>query len=109
MPLMSTLHDSWNLAPPPTFQGLREDLPLEVYQQVLPHWRQDGATYFVTFRLADSLPHEKLEELRTFKAEWQKKHGLHGRSVDFSPRATRGPRGLKSTLRAALESDPRET
>ncbi len=26
----------------------------------LPHWRQDGATYFVTFRLADSLPQEKL-------------------------------------------------
>jgi REP element-mobilizing transposase RayT len=26
----------------------------------LPHWRQDGATYFVTFRLADSLPQERL-------------------------------------------------
>ena len=31
----------------------------------LPHWRQDGAVYFVTFRLADSLPQARLRELRT--------------------------------------------
>jgi REP element-mobilizing transposase RayT len=28
----------------------------------LPHWEQQGATYFVTFRLADSLPKAVLEE-----------------------------------------------
>ncbi len=27
----------------------------------LPHWQQEGATYFVTFRLADSLPAAELE------------------------------------------------
>jgi REP element-mobilizing transposase RayT len=30
----------------------------------MPHWRQSQALYFVTFRLADSLPLERLEELR---------------------------------------------
>src|SRR4051812_8027696 len=33
----------------------------------LPHWHQPNATYFVTFRLADSLPvevRERFEELR---------------------------------------------
>jgi REP element-mobilizing transposase RayT len=33
----------------------------------LPHWHQPGATYFVTFRLADSLPvevREQFEEMR---------------------------------------------
>lgn len=33
----------------------------------LPHWQQNGGTYFVTFRLADSLPIEairRLEEIR---------------------------------------------
>lgn len=33
----------------------------------LPHWRQEGATYFVTFRLHDSMPREardRLAELR---------------------------------------------
>ncbi len=65
---------SWNLPPTPGFQGLREDLPLTVYERHLPHWRQDGATYFVTFRLEDSLPHSKLRELELFKAEWKRQH-----------------------------------
>lgn len=30
----------------------------------LPHWQQPGCTYFVTFRLADSLPRVKLEQWR---------------------------------------------
>lgn len=46
----------WDLCPPPDFQGLRPDRPLTMYHRKLPHWRQDGATYFVTFHLADSLP-----------------------------------------------------
>lgn len=29
----------------------------------LPHWRQSGVTYFITFRLADSLPMEKPREI----------------------------------------------
>ena len=29
----------------------------------LPHWTKEGATYTVTFRLADSLPQHKLQEL----------------------------------------------
>jgi hypothetical protein len=65
---------TWNLAPPPGFQGLRDDLPLECYQRHLPHWRQAGATYFLTFRLADSLPQAKLDELKVLRLEWERKH-----------------------------------
>ncbi len=36
----------------------------------LPHWRQDGCLYFITFRLADSLPTGKLKELRAEKGSW---------------------------------------
>jgi REP element-mobilizing transposase RayT len=36
----------------------------------LPHWRQEGAIYFVTFHLADSLPQTKLEWLRREKELW---------------------------------------
>jgi REP-associated tyrosine transposase len=64
----------WNLPPPPGFQGLRDDLPLLVYTRHMPHWRQDGATYFVTFRLADSLPQSRLDELAQLKTEWELKH-----------------------------------
>jgi REP element-mobilizing transposase RayT len=62
----------WNREPPPSFQGLRDDLPLTCYARHLPHWRQAGATYFVTFRLADSLPQEKLRELESLRTEWRK-------------------------------------
>ena len=93
---------SWNLAPPPGFQGLREDLPLEVYTQTIPHWRQDGATYFVTFRLNDSLPQEKLQELRLLKKEWEQRHNA-ARGLKSTLRSK-----LRTELRSTLESDPRE-
>ena len=40
----------------------------------LPHWRQAGTTYFVTFRLADSLPQEKLAQWRNERGLWMKAH-----------------------------------
>jgi type I restriction enzyme, R subunit len=40
----------------------------------LPHWRQDGTTYFVTFRLADSLPQEKLKRWREEMDAWLTAH-----------------------------------
>jgi putative transposase len=64
----------WNLPPPPDFQGLRDDLPVEVYVRHLPHWRQEGATYFVTFRLEDSLPQAKLKELDGLRREWMQRY-----------------------------------
>lgn len=63
------IHGNWNLDPPPGFQGLREDLPLQVYTRHMPHWRQAGATYFVTFRLGDSLPEARLLELERLKSD----------------------------------------
>jgi len=62
--------DTWNLDPPPGFQGFRQDLPMKVYIRNLPHWRQKGATYFVTFRLADSIPSDCLELLKRLRSEW---------------------------------------
>ena len=40
----------------------------------LPHWRQDGCIYFVTFRLADSLPAGKLKQLQNEKESWLEKN-----------------------------------
>ena len=40
----------------------------------LPHWRQDSDLYFVTFRLADSLPENQLAELREQKELWLKQN-----------------------------------
>lgn len=60
--------------PPPGFRGFRSDLPLTVYRRHLPHWRQDGATYFVTFRLADALPREAVEALKAERDAWLAAH-----------------------------------
>src|SRR5687768_16923743 len=40
------------------FQPLDPRQAVESTRRNLPHWQQHGATYFVTFRLADSLPAE---------------------------------------------------
>ena len=36
----------------------------------LPHWSQNGVIYFITFRLADSLPQEKLKTFTEEKQLW---------------------------------------
>ncbi|HID22932.1 MAG TPA: hypothetical protein EYP14_11110, partial [Planctomycetaceae bacterium] len=40
----------------------------------LPHWRQEHVTYFVTFRLADSVPQHKLRLWRRERDEWLRSH-----------------------------------
>jgi putative transposase len=47
---------------------------IRVTQNRVPHWQQDGATYFVTFRLADSLPKNQLDQWRTERDGWLKVH-----------------------------------
>jgi REP element-mobilizing transposase RayT len=36
----------------------------------VPHWHQDGGTYFVSFRLADSIPQERLREWAAEREGW---------------------------------------
>ena len=50
--------------------------PLRIHEGHLPHWRQDGVTYFVTSRLADSMPREKLDQWRDERDTWLRAHGL---------------------------------
>lgn len=38
----------------------------------LPHWQQERAVYFVTFRLADSLPKHLLAQWDEEREAWQK-------------------------------------
>ena len=49
-----------------------ESLNSEVEMRLrnLPHWTRDGAVYWVTFRLADSLPQEKVAQLKAGREEW---------------------------------------
>jgi len=48
--------------------------PIENLSGDLPHWRQPGVTYFLTFRLSDSLPQEKLRQWQQELADWLATH-----------------------------------
>ena len=61
-------------AGPPEFEPLDWSRPIKKHRRKLPHWVQDGATYFITFRLADSLPKERLEELERLQSHWEATH-----------------------------------
>lgn len=66
------MKEPFNLAAPPGFIGFDEQKPLRIYHRHLPHWRQNGVSYAVTFRLGDSLPQSKLEELKRHRQRWEK-------------------------------------
>jgi len=50
------------------------DQPIAYLMGNLPHWRQEGVTYFVTFRLADSLPDGKLRAWTAERDSWIRNH-----------------------------------
>jgi valyl-tRNA synthetase len=55
-----------------TFYGFDEFADIDITRRNLPHWQQSGKTYFVTFRLADSIPATKLSELEEERKVWLK-------------------------------------
>lgn len=59
------------------FKPFDEDGELRVYYHgFLPHWRQDGCTYFVTFRLEDSVPQAVLDEWGYERGKWLAARGI---------------------------------
>jgi type I restriction enzyme R subunit len=53
---------------------LNPEAPIEKHRAALPHWAQDEVMQFVTFRLGDSLPREKILEWKkqsdAFRNTW---------------------------------------
>jgi REP element-mobilizing transposase RayT len=47
---------------------------IQITQNRLPHWQQDGTTYFVTFRLTDSIPADKLAQWNGEREVWMRLH-----------------------------------
>ncbi len=50
---------------------LSTHIPISKSRRNLPHWQQEDSYYFLTWRLADSLPAARLHELREKKFTWQ--------------------------------------
>lgn len=55
----------------PYFEPTKE---ITRHRHDLPHWQQAGKLIFVTWRLGDALPQEKLDELREKKLAWELAH-----------------------------------
>ncbi|MBI4024013.1 MAG: HsdR family type I site-specific deoxyribonuclease [Verrucomicrobia bacterium] len=59
----------------PDLQPFNPYEPVAITNRNLPHWQQEGTTYFVTFRLADALPPARLRELEEERETWLARHG----------------------------------
>ena len=59
---------------PPPFLPFSEGAEITRTANRLPHWEQGGRAYFVTFRLADSLPQELLDQWEAERAAWLAQH-----------------------------------
>ncbi|WP_395742527.1 transposase [Prosthecobacter sp.] len=49
----------------------------------LPHWDQAGATYFITWRMADSIPKAVWERWRAERDGWLVEHGIDPQRKDW--------------------------
>lgn len=58
------------------FQFFNPMVPVTITRGHLPHWDQEGATYFITWRAADSIPKAVWEEWRNERAAWLAEHGI---------------------------------
>ncbi len=61
---------------PPPFVAFDPHKATRIYRGYLPHWRQKGATYFVTFRLEDSLPAGILAQWKMERLRWLESRGI---------------------------------
>jgi menaquinone-specific isochorismate synthase len=80
---MSITPNARNMTPPielPPFAdrfGFFDPLsPYVVTFGELPHWEQEGATYFITFRTSDSIPAAVLVLIRRQRSDWLRRHGI---------------------------------
>jgi REP element-mobilizing transposase RayT len=60
--------------PIPQFTPFDRDLGAAQSHRHLPHWRQELATYFVTWCLGDSIPAVRLAQWRNDREQWLKLH-----------------------------------
>jgi ATP-dependent Clp protease ATP-binding subunit ClpA len=69
----NTLGDEGVAATP--FRPFDPEAPVgQVRGTRLPHWRQDGTTYFITWRTADSLPEARVKAWLSERDAWLKTH-----------------------------------
>lgn len=75
------------------FNPFDEHGDVRIYHHgILPHWRQAGCTYFVTFRTGDSLPKAVVEAIEHERVCWLTARGIDPATHDWKRRFASLPR-----------------
>ena len=83
---------------------LRRDSPLRIDRRHLPHWRLSGSFNYVTWRLSDSLPQDKLRAWSEEKRIWLQQHPKPWDAWAAAEYGERFPKRLESWLDAGYGS-----
>ncbi len=78
-----------------TFEFFDPDGDLQITARNLPHWYQPGATYFITFRTADSLPKGGADLWYRRRNEWLSRQGIRPESANWQAALRRLPDRLQ--------------
>ncbi len=57
----------------------------------LSHWQQAGATYFITYRLADSIPQSAMQRILAERDDWLAKNGIDATKDGWSSKLANLP------------------
>ena len=66
-----------------SFQFFNPESEVIVTQGHLPHWEQAGATTFITWRTADSIPKHIWEQWRAARNQWLQEHNIDSSLPDW--------------------------
>src|ERR1044072_9058420 len=71
------------------------DVEVGISHRALPHWFQSGACCFVTFRAADSLPKEVVEQWVNDRQRWLVAHSVDPDATNWFSQLSSLPRQLQ--------------
>lgn len=74
----------------------------EVTRRNLPHWQQEGKLYFITFRLGDSIPTQKIRKWKAQREIWLQTHSEPLTEADSKEYETLFPEKLNDWLDAGM-------
>ncbi|MGE9291854.1 MAG: transposase, partial [Puniceicoccales bacterium] len=77
---------------------------LQISARHLPHWRQESVSYFITFRLADAIPQEKLRRWMAEREQWLATHPEPRSPESIAEYYNRFPRRMEQWLDAGAGS-----
>jgi putative transposase len=86
------------------FTFLNPEAPVTITHGHLPHWDQEGATYFITWRTADSIPKEVWQHWQKERDDWLRSHGIDSRRKDWRSKLEELPEAARRDFRRFTRS-----